>query len=278
MRREASLIAFTILFEWGAGVFLVAHIAGISEDGAGELASIVAGALTLAALLAALLHLGRPAAFWRAVRNWRTSPLSREVLGVAGFQLCWLAWAAASPRWAPASPAWSMARLVTGWSAAILGLLTIWSVGRLYMATFMPSWRREATWVGHVAAALALGGSSVAAASVLEGIRISSLKFTVGVALAASVVSLLGLPGTLAALAKSAPARALVAAPRPRAIAAWLTATIAFALLQCALTGWMFASGVHATPLQAAVTVAGVLVSETVARALFYRSAEPLLP
>jgi DMSO reductase anchor subunit len=278
MRREISLIAFTILLEWGAGTFLVSRIAGLSEEGAGEWAALAAGGLSLAALATSLFHLGRPAAFWKALRCWRTSPLSREVLGATGFQVCWLVWATTSPRWAPASPAWSMVRLVTGWSAAILGLLTVWSVGRLYMATFIPSWRREATWVGHVATALALGGSSVAAATVLEGIRISSLRFTVGVALAASLVGLLGIPGMITSLAQSSPARALVASPPPRRLVPWLAARSALAVVQCSLAAWLFAAGVHATPLQALLTLAGVLASETLGRTAFYRSAEPLLP
>lgn len=278
MRRVGSLIAFTILLEWGAGVFLVSRISGLSDDGAGEIVSLASGALTMLAALSALLHLGRPSLFWKALRNWRTSPLSREVIGAFAFQLCWTLWAATSPRWAPASPATSVIHLSAGWSAAILGLLTIWSVGRLYMATFIPSWRREATWVEHVATALALGGTTLSAAVVFEGFHLSSLAFASGVALAASLVALLGIPGLVVALASSARAASMLAHQRPRALPAWIGARAALGLVQCGLVAWLFASGVHATPGQAALALAGVLASETLARTLFYRLADPLLP
>jgi DMSO reductase anchor subunit len=93
------LVVMTVLTQLSVGAFAtiwLLHLLGATTRlGIAALSSLAVGGL---ALSASTLHLGRPAFAYRAVRMWRRSWLSREVLlfsafaGIAGFYagLLWL--------------------------------------------------------------------------------------------------------------------------------------------------------------------------------------------
>jgi formate dehydrogenase iron-sulfur subunit len=118
----------------------VAVGASATASGAGQ--RLVAAVLASGALAASLLHLGRPAHAWKALRNLRRSWLSREVLlfglygGLAGG-------AVVVPEAAPA--------------ALACGVAGIFASGRLYVVPGRPAWDTPLTIVRFFATALALG-------------------------------------------------------------------------------------------------------------------------
>jgi anaerobic dimethyl sulfoxide reductase subunit C len=190
VKGEASLVAFTILLEAGLGTFLVARACGVGDEGPGELAALGAGVASGLALGISLLHLGSPSRAFLAWRNWRTSPLSREVVLVASFQAAWLAWASLSPRWSTTTP--PIVRELVSWAAACLSLAAAASVGGVYHSTWVPAWRRVHTLATHVLTALLLGATTVAAATAsnADASPGASRALAISVAAAVGVVAL----------------------------------------------------------------------------------------
>ncbi len=104
----------------------------------------LAAALAVVGLLGAMLHLGRPALAWKALRNLRRSWLSREVLLLSLYS--GLAMGAAM-----------IPALVV--PAALMGAAGIFASARLYVVPGRPSWNTPLTVVRFGATALALGPS-----------------------------------------------------------------------------------------------------------------------
>ena len=78
LRSEWSLVVFTLL-----AAVLVAWMMAAAAGAAVQ--PIAFGALGAVALAVSAMHLGKPARAWRAILNWRTSWVSREVIGFSGF-------------------------------------------------------------------------------------------------------------------------------------------------------------------------------------------------
>jgi len=97
------------------------------------------------------LHLGRPAAAWKALRNLRRSWLSREVALFTAFSVVTFAYAAAllAPRPAAALP--------IGAAATALGMAGVYASGRLYLVPARPVWNSPRTVVAFFATAMATG-------------------------------------------------------------------------------------------------------------------------
>jgi DMSO reductase anchor subunit/ferredoxin len=118
----------------------VAVGASASASTTGE--RLVAAIAAAAALGASLLHLGRPAHAWKALRNLRRSWLSREVALFGAYG----ALAAGAVVLAPLAPV-----------AALVGLAGVFASGRLYVVPGRPAWHSPLTVVRFFATALALG-------------------------------------------------------------------------------------------------------------------------
>ncbi len=137
---ERSLIAFTILSQLAVGgVWLLSLVQPINP--------IALGASTismLVALLASFLHLGTPQNAWRAIRNARSSWLSREVLCAALFT------------------ASLVGVLITGrvgiWLADVIGLALIVSMTQVYRLRTVAEWNRWTTSASFFTTTLLLGG------------------------------------------------------------------------------------------------------------------------
>jgi Fe-S-cluster-containing dehydrogenase component/DMSO reductase anchor subunit len=115
---------------------------GASATASGTAGRLVAAVAALAALGASLLHLGRPAHAWKALRNLRRSWLSREValFGIYGV----LATVAV------ALPA-------LGIAAVAIGVGGVYASGRLYIVPGRPAWHTRLTLVRFGATAAAIG-------------------------------------------------------------------------------------------------------------------------
>jgi DMSO reductase iron-sulfur subunit len=127
------LVAMLTLTQLAVGAFLYLAILG-TRKGADVAALAVAGL----ALAASTLHLGRPAHAWRALKMWRRSWLSREVLLFTLF-----AGTAMIPGLAPA--------------AAVLGLAGVTASAMIYLVPARPAWNTKRTLVDFYLTALLLG-------------------------------------------------------------------------------------------------------------------------
>lgn len=127
------LVWLTILSQLAVGV---SATVGSAQD------RMMAAALAVSALLGAMLHLGRPAMAWKALRNLRRSWLSREVLLLSLYAGVAVGAAVLAPLAVP---------------AAMVGAAGVFASARLYIVPGRPSWNTPLTVVRFGASALALG-------------------------------------------------------------------------------------------------------------------------
>jgi anaerobic dimethyl sulfoxide reductase subunit B len=155
--REPSLVAFTLLAQTAAGMFCsllaVRFLAGPQADVLLAMPFLAVGPLMLAAMLASLLHLGRPLRAWRAVANLRTSWLSREIASSVAFLVGWAAYIGMSAAgWL--SPT---GRLAVGGVAALAAVVQVYSMARIYRLRTVPAWDSLSTTATFMLTALSLG-------------------------------------------------------------------------------------------------------------------------
>ena len=88
MKPAWSVMLLTTLIGAGQGLFLVAFFVDVFRSPPGNFV-LLCGCVTLLllglGLIASFFHLGRPERAWRAVTQWRTSWLSREVIVLPAF-------------------------------------------------------------------------------------------------------------------------------------------------------------------------------------------------
>ncbi|MBZ5580807.1 MAG: dimethyl sulfoxide reductase anchor subunit [Acidobacteriia bacterium] len=107
--------------EWPLVVFTAVAPVLVALASAAALSPVAILALGVLALSVAAAHLGRKSRAWRAISNWRTSWLSREVLLFAAFL-------AAAPVSRP--------------TAALLGFAALFAIDRVYQSALrIPPWR-----------------------------------------------------------------------------------------------------------------------------------------
>ena len=126
VRRESAhwpLVAFLVLSQLSVGGMFF---------GQGWLAYV----LGMLGLSASLLHLGRPIYAYRALKMWRRSWLSREVLFFTLF---------------------AGAALVSHQLAAAIGLAGVYASARIYMVPARPSWNSLRTLISFLATTALLG-------------------------------------------------------------------------------------------------------------------------
>ncbi|HYF78807.1 MAG TPA: DmsC/YnfH family molybdoenzyme membrane anchor subunit [Symbiobacteriaceae bacterium] len=172
MREDLPLVSFTLLVQLALGAVALAAMATLRAPGAGglplQLLCVASGALVVA-FGASLMHLGVKAGAMRALRNLRTSWLSREVLFTGLFTALTLGATAATvlggdsrvpdaPAGAATAPA-AMPGAHLLWLVTLTGLATVFTMSRLYQATIRPAWSTLYTPVSFFASALTLGAA-----------------------------------------------------------------------------------------------------------------------
>jgi len=173
---ERPLVAFTLLAQMAVGAFLTLGALDIWAGGlAGDPAAhaltngvlLAIGPVMALALLASLLHLGAPLAAWRAVRNIRSSWLSREVLLALAFTAAGGLFAVL--RWSGAgSPS---LRTPVGLLAGACGLALVHAMARVYRLRTVPAWDSVLTTMSFFATTVLLGSLAVGAGlSLLPGV------------------------------------------------------------------------------------------------------------
>jgi Fe-S-cluster-containing dehydrogenase component/DMSO reductase anchor subunit len=133
-----SLIAMTVLTQLSVGAFITTwllQMLGAPLLGRSAVTALIVGAL---ALNAATLHLGRPAYAYRALKMWRRSWLSREVLLFAAFSAVAACYSAAVWFQAPGA-------LVLGALTSLLGLAGVTASACIYRVPSRPAWNTRQT-------------------------------------------------------------------------------------------------------------------------------------
>ena len=274
------LIALTLLTQLSLGTVaatVVAELAGASTPGRSGLAGGAVGAALAGAVAlgASLLHLGRPASALKALRNLRTSWLSREVALLSAFSGASLAYAGA---WAWDGGPASGVRLGLGLAAVALGVAGIYASGRLYLVPARPVWNSGRTLVAFFATAGATG--PLLALLCLDRTLLSPALVTGLVAAAgAGCVVQLGVLRHLLTTVRSRPDRqhrgtATLLDGRFRGL---LQARIAAVLVSLALMAWALTAPVAgpAAGGRLATALAVAALGELAGRYLFYVTVVP---
>ena len=146
-----SLIVMTVLTQLSVGAFvaiwLLQLLGGSAGLGSAALVSLGVGSLALAA---ATLHLGRPAYAYRALRMWRRSWLSREVLLFSGFSTVAAIYAGVLWFELPGGA-------LVGGITALLGVAGVAASGCIYRVPSRPAWNTRYTLVEFLLTAGVLG-------------------------------------------------------------------------------------------------------------------------
>lgn len=134
-----SLVLMTVLTQLSVAGFATTWVLSLLEGSAGlETAVLVSLALGLASFAASPLHLGRPAFAWLAIRNVRSSWLSREILGLSAFGLA-----------ASACAGMLLVKMpgvaLVGGVASATGLFAMYATSRIYLVPGRPAWNSPLT-------------------------------------------------------------------------------------------------------------------------------------
>lgn len=164
--KERPLILFTLLIQLSVGAFLTLgglyflflHLAGTTAASALTAPGMLAiGPLVGLGMLASLFHLGTPKNAYRALLNWHSSWLSREILFTLLFVFSGAILAAL--QWYQAGPL--SARALVGGLTGLFGLALVYSMARLYMLRSLPNWNDNNTLLSFFTTTFLLGSLAV---------------------------------------------------------------------------------------------------------------------
>jgi DMSO reductase anchor subunit len=157
-------------------------------------------AVSFVSLAASALHLGRPIYAYRAVKGWRTSWLSREVLALGMFAVIAASYGA-TLFFGPAGAA------AIGAAAAAMGLTGIYCSARIYLVPARPSWNSRYTVLEFFLTAGLLGPLLVRASGLqLQSTLAFAAVFAASAQLVTQVTRLLWMAGDEAAENKASSA------------------------------------------------------------------------
>jgi formate dehydrogenase iron-sulfur subunit len=152
-----SLVWMTSLIQLSAGTLVVALL----SHHAGPIALTLILALTVFTLNISVFHLGRPAYAWRALKMWRRSWLSREVLLFGLFFAALTSLTAAS--WLSALhvlPLATVVLLTLKFLAPMLGLAGIVTSAFIYLVPARPAWNTHHTPIDFLLSSALLGSAA----------------------------------------------------------------------------------------------------------------------
>ena len=153
-----SLVWMTSLIQLAAGTLVVALLSHHSDPIVLTLILVLTGFT----LNIAVLHLGRPAYAWRAIKMWRRSWLSREVLLFGLFFAALTAVTAAS--WLAVTHALPLATPILAalqFLAPVFGLAGIFASARIYLVPARPAWNTAHTPIDFFLSSAVLGCAAV---------------------------------------------------------------------------------------------------------------------
>jgi DMSO reductase iron-sulfur subunit len=153
-----SLVWMTSLIQLSTGTLAVALLSGHAGP---FLLTLIFG-LTIFTLNISILHLGRPAYAWRALKMWRRSWLSREVLLFGLFFLSLTALTAAT--WLAVAHVLPLATKIVSilkFVAPVVGIAGILASARIYLVPARPAWNTLHTPIDFFLSCALLGTSAI---------------------------------------------------------------------------------------------------------------------
>ena len=195
MSSHLSLVIFTLLVQSAVGSLWCTEAAlllGGSRFALFHYEWHVLSALlvVLAGLGASMAHLGRLGACFYALRNLKSSWLSREIVATGAFAGI-LAIAVLTCTWSGASSGWVL------FAGSLIGGFVLYAMARAYRLRTVPSWNHAGTLLGFLGSALLLGGlqftlvSNVPTAGFGTGYDISNPDFSRHIGLLAALAGLM---------------------------------------------------------------------------------------
>jgi Fe-S-cluster-containing dehydrogenase component/DMSO reductase anchor subunit len=185
-----SLVLLLVLSQLAVGAASALWLLSLSGAVLAPWAALAPLAAAIAALAVAPLHLGRPAYAYRAMKNWRRSWLSREVLALTVFAGAATAFAGSLLLRLPWTP-W------LGSAAFVSGFLAVTASARIYMVPARPAWNLRFTLSDFFLTCAVLGPRLVLAAGLGRG------PWLIAFAVAASLVQYGNQLARIAILARS---------------------------------------------------------------------------
>lgn len=245
----------------------------------------LSGLLSLAALLVGhgalagtLFHLGRPIHAWKAVRAWRRSWLSREVIAFSAYAglavLPAADYAADLLLDAPLLP--GPLRLLALVATAVSGIAGVYTSVRIYRIPARPAWDSDRTTLGFFVTGAVLGAAALLAAAWLMESDVIVAQ-TAALVLGASALASAILPWMLAAEGTSdEPAlRSAAQLLRQHFQQLLVLRTLLAVLLALGATAWTFSGAVSIEGSLAAAALTLALAVEAMGRYLFFRCVVP---
>jgi anaerobic dimethyl sulfoxide reductase subunit C (anchor subunit) len=169
--KEWSLIIFTIVMQMAIGSFVMlggVHFFATRRNGMAEAdrmadrSLLAIGPLVVLALLVTVFHLGNPLNAPRAISNFGSSWLSREIILAGTFSV--LGAVFAFMQWRKLG---SMnVRRVVGLVVALVGLVLVYAMAMIYQLPTVPAWNSPATVVTFYITTFLLGSLAIGAAFV----------------------------------------------------------------------------------------------------------------
>jgi len=180
---HTPLIVMTVLTQLAVGTLATIWLVGVSGGLASPTVGLfVALAVSGAALAAATLHLGRPIHAYRAMKMWRRSWLSREVVLFGAFSHVAGGYVAATWFGLPGAA-------IAGGLTTVLGLAGVFASGRIYLVPSRPAWNTWRTVAQFMLTAAVLGPLVTTAAGAATSGWLRGASIVGAVALIALVVS-----------------------------------------------------------------------------------------
>jgi len=250
------LIIMTVLTQLSVGLFAASTWMQVKHRGAIGFAAEIGLGVAIAALFASTFHLGRPIHAVRALRMWRRSWLSREVLLFGLF-------AASATIYSGSMLFGNSATAVLGIVTSLLGVAGVAASARLYLAPGRPAWNTPITFMEFFATAFLLGLTAMTALS-KEDLHLRTLLFCAAI---------------FCAISMSLKIVRLRFASRHELFASWQLLSSVLVnklLLRSALLflgTWLFAS--NQTMAINALAFAALLAGEFIGRYLFFVSVVP---
>ncbi|MBX3083626.1 MAG: dimethyl sulfoxide reductase anchor subunit [Anaerolineae bacterium] len=179
--NEWALVIFTVVMQMAVGSFVMlggVHFFATRRNGIEEADKLsdrslfAIGPIVVVGLLVTFLHLGNPINAPRAITNFATSWLSREIVLSLAFVIGGAVFALM--QWRKVGSA--SIRIAVGVVVAAIGLVLVYTMSMIYRIPSIPAWDTVATTLTFFVTAFLLGGMALGAAFVANFWYIRSKK------------------------------------------------------------------------------------------------------
>jgi anaerobic dimethyl sulfoxide reductase subunit C (anchor subunit) len=282
--EEWPLMFFTLLSQFAIGSYIFfVIIRSLNKKFDREVSvkmtkfgMIFVGPIMFIALLLSVFHLGTPLGAYRAILNWDSSWLSREIIFAGLFFGLWVVGYILERK-----GNWSQA---LGWINSVVGVAAVFSMASIYNASILPSWSTLNTFLSFFGTTIVFGATGTVFSILLSKEEksqqvISFLKITGLIGIIAIVFQLIYLPVYTSSLAGSGTAALdSVAAVSgdylyPTLIR-WILSISGLAILVYGLFRNVKSKSFYQFSIAALVLV---LVGEILGRYLFYATGFPII-